>query len=94
MKKKYFVAVAASIVNMLFAVLSVALSVRIYGPFHRLELDPDIKLAAAEKLIKLAGFQVLPACAAVMILSALVFWLLRKQPEHCPPVSCERLNRL
>ena len=79
MKKNYLVAVTASIVNILFAVLSIALSVKIYGPFNALDLDPDIKLQAAEKLMKLAGFQVLPACAAVMILSALVFWLLRKQ---------------
>ena len=78
MKHRRLVVAGAIVVNVLFATLAVAMSIDFYKKWDAGHIAPDFRLKYGDELLHLVNYEIYPTFAAIMISSAIVFWLLRK----------------
>jgi hypothetical protein len=78
MKHRHLNAVGGMTINLIFVALSVFLVAKFHFEWETANIAPEDRLLYGEKLLRIACYQVIPAYAIVMSLSAFVFWLLRK----------------
>jgi hypothetical protein len=78
-KNKKYTIIGGIVVNLLFAILFVMLSIKYYRDWDTLKkIYPDKWLATDEQFLHFVMYQAFPTVAVVMIISAILFWKLRK----------------
>ena len=77
-RKKYLITFGIA-VNLIFAIFFALFPIRYYTGWDTLhKINPDNWLATDEKLLHFAFYLTFPVAATLMIVSAILFWRLRK----------------
>jgi hypothetical protein len=78
-KNRKHIVIFGIILNCLFAGLFALFPIRYYTGWDTLKkIYPDKWLITDEKLLHILNYEFFPAAALVMIISAILFWKLRK----------------
>jgi hypothetical protein len=77
MKNKRLIAILGVILNLICATFLTLTAIR-HPHWETLQLSPDARRAYYEKLLNILCDQTLPWTVAAMVVSAIFFWILRK----------------